>query len=569
MDVSGWISHYAAWSKNKIALRYLNTEITYGELETYVSRLAATLATDLNVAPGDRVAFLGLNSPEHIKLFFACARIGAIWVPLNARMTVEQHRIFIADSEPKLLIAEHEYGQHARSYLSESPDTKLLLFKSENTDVSESTGTEFLKLGTEKRKWNGDIPDKTPVMIAYTSGTTGKPKGAVHTNESFAAAAANSSLLFGFNSHSETLTHAPLFHIGAIAIQTLPSLYAGASVTIHRQVDPSLILSDILKYKITNIGAIPPVSRALFNDPGWETADLSSMKTAMTGSTRVPIEHIDRWQERGIPLVQTYGMTEAIPPILIVPVEQVESRKGSLGLPVPYCEVRLVDDQMNDVGPGETGEMVLRGPLVIKEYSNNPNANHDAFVDGWFRTGDAAHQDEEGFFYMDDRIKEIIIVGSSNVYPADLERVLDSSDAIAECAVIARHEDEFGEVPIVFIIPKTGHALKNQRSWNFFNKASPPTNIRMKSTSSTNFQELHWAKSTKANCEQCRATRGIPKWRRAFVVPATNQQQIVPNQPLPLNLAENVASDKTCLRYSPLGWSGVVRVVEVVVNHIG
>jgi fatty-acyl-CoA synthase len=471
VDVSGWISHYAAWSKNKIALRYLDTEITYGELESHVARLAATLAEDLNISMGDRIAFLGLNSPEHIKLFFACNRIGAIWVPLNARMTVEQLKVFIADSEPKLLIAEPEFGQHAESCLSESPETKLLLLQSENTDGSESTGTEFLKPGTAKRKWNGDIPDQTPVMLAYTSGTTGKPKGAVHTNASFAAAAANMSLAFGLNSHSQTLTYAPLFHIGGLPISTLPSLYAGASVTIHRELDSGLILSDITKYGVATVWATPPVSRALFNDPGWETADLSNVKAAVTGATRVPIEHIDRWQERGIPLVQMYAMTEAISPILIVPTDHVESKKGSLGILGRGYEVRLVDDQMNDVRPGETGEMVLRGPPIIKEYWNNPKANNDAFVDGWFRTGDAAHQDEDGFFYMDDRIKEIIIVGSSNVYPADLERVLDSSDAIAECAVIARDDDEFGEVPIVFIILKTGHSIDESEVMALFKQS--------------------------------------------------------------------------------------------------
>jgi fatty-acyl-CoA synthase len=386
-------------------------------------------------------------------------------------LTIEQHKVFIADCEPKLLIAEPEFGQHAESCLSDSPDTKLLLLKSENASAPESSEAEFLQSGTAERKWNGDIPDQTPVMLAYTSGTTGTPKGAVHTNESYAAAAANASLTFEIDRHTETLTFAPLFHIGGLAIETLPSLYSGASVTIHRELDSGLILSDISKYKISRIGALPPVSRALFNDPGWETADLSSLNAAYTGSTRVPIEHIDRWLERGVPLVQIYGMTEAIPPILIVPTDRVESTKGSLGIPAPYCEVRLVDDQMNDVNRGETGEIVLRGPLIIKEYWNNPKANADAFVDGWLRTGDAAHQDDDGFFYMDDRIKEIIIVGSSNVYPADLERVLDSVDVIAECAVIARDDDEFGEAPIVFIVRRAGHDINESEVMALFEQS--------------------------------------------------------------------------------------------------
>ena len=459
MDISGWISNYSTRSTNKVALRFLDTEITYGELESHVARLAATLSNELNVTAGDRVAFLGPNSLEHIKLFLACARIGAIWVPLNARMTAEQHRVFIPDFEPVLMITVPEFAQHAKESLSESPGTQLLLIDSENNGTAESTEAEYLQPGTAKREWSGDIPDQTPVMLAYTSGTTGKPKGAVHTNESFAAAAANVSLMHQISSDTELLTIAPLFHIGGMAIQTLPSLYSGGTVTIHRQLDPELILSDIARYRVPSIGAVPPVSRALFNTAGWESADLSSLKWIFTGSTRVPTEHIDRWLERGVMVSQTYGMTEAIPPALSVPVDQTESKKDSIGIRSPFCEARIVDDQMSDVRAGDTGEIALRGPLVIKEYWNNPEANNDAFVDGWFRTGDAAHQDEDGFFYMDDRIKEIIIVGSSNVYPADLESVLDSSDAIEECAVIGREDDEHGEVPVVFISRKSGHDI--------------------------------------------------------------------------------------------------------------
>jgi fatty-acyl-CoA synthase len=462
------MSHHATWSKNKAAIRYLGTETTYSELESQVARLAATLVIDLNVTPGDRVAFLGLNSPELLKLIFACARAGALFVPLNARMTVEQHKVFIDDFEPSLMIAESEFGLHARKCLQDTTSTRLMLLGPDESDSELPHGFDYLKVGTAELKWNGDNPSSNPVMLAYTSGTTGTPKAAVHTNESFMAGAANSCLIYELNSATEILTNAPLFHIGGMAIQTLPTLYVGGSVTIHREIDTALVLNDIARYGVTRLMAPPVLSFALFNDPNWKSADLSSLIGVGTGSTRVPIEVIDGWLDRGVPIIQTYGMTEAIPPILSVPLDQAHTKKDSIGIPTPFCEVRIVDEEMNDVQAGQSGEMVLRGPVVIKEYWNNSGATGNAFNDGWFHTGDAAHQDDDGYFYMDDRIKEIIIVGSSNVYPADLERVLDGYEPIAECSVISREDDEFGEVPVVFIVAKVGHQIDRSTVMGLF-----------------------------------------------------------------------------------------------------
>lgn len=469
MDISGWISHHALWSPDKVAIRFEGAEITYSEFEEDIARLAGALWGDLHVREGDRVAFLGLNSPELLTLLFACARIGAIFVPLNSRLTVEQHRIFIGNFDPAALFAESAFQQNAERCLENGAATPLVIFGERSIDDPDVRSLETLASEAKPLPWVGDLPSSNPVLIAYTLGTTGVPKGAVLTNEAFISGAANSCFVYEMTRHDQILTFLPMFHIGGSGIHTLPALHIGATVNVHRQFDPALVLREVSRYRITHFVAAPSMCRAIFDEAGWKATDLSSLRSVAIGSTRTPPEMLVQWLARGVTAHQIYGMTEAIPPILAVPMENARWKPGSMGISAPYCQVRIVDENMNDVSPEEPGEMVLCGPVVINEYWNNPDATARAFTDRWFHTGDVAHMDRDGYFYMDDRAKDIIIVGPSNVYPADLERILDECDAIEECAVVARPDSDHGEVPVACVIVKEGHTIEESEVRALFN----------------------------------------------------------------------------------------------------
>ena len=224
--------------------------------------------------------------------------------------------------------------------------------------------------------------------------------------------------------------------------------------------------------KISVYLALPKLTRAMVNHKNWSSTDLSSMRVAQTGSTLVPQSVLTPWFERGIPAQQLYGLTEALPPVIGLALEDSETKAGAMGKASIYCEVRIVDADMNDVAEGERGEILLKGPCVFPCYWNNVSATDDAFYDGWFRTGDIAHRDNQGFITMDDRLKNVIIVGSSNIYPADLELILSECSEIEEAAVVRRDDTELGEVPVAFVQLKNSGSMNQQAIKDLFKEST-------------------------------------------------------------------------------------------------
>jgi fatty-acyl-CoA synthase len=460
MDISHWISHHAKWSPEKIALHFEGAQISYQQFEKEISQLSGGLVHQLGIKTGDRIAYLGENSPEFLIILFACARIGAIFVPLNARMTVVQHRYYLENCEPKCLFIEDQFALHAKACIDSTSSIKMLfLEESKNEDscfrtlISDSPPVTVNELA----------PLSTPLLIAYTSGSTGLPKGAVISQETLFYAALNAIKVAEMTSEDHILTNLPMFHVGGLTVHTLPALHIGASVTLHRLFDAEQTLLDFEKQRITVYLALPKISRKLSTHKNWHSTDLSSLRLTQTGSTIVPLSVMTSWTERNIPAQQIYGLTEALPPAIGLPLAKSEDMAGSMGKQTLYCDARIVDENFNDVSPGERGEIILKGLCVFSEYWKNPEATKKAFTDGWFHTGDVGHVDDNGYLYMDDRIKNIIIVGSSNVYPADLEHILSECDEISEAAVVGRPDDDLGEVPIVCVKLKPGrHMSKNQ-----------------------------------------------------------------------------------------------------------
>ncbi len=436
------MADWAQQRPDKVAIRFEDREIGYGEMEQRVARLAGALTRRAQIAAGDRVAYLGHNAPELLDLLFACARVGAILVPLSARMPAPELAVVLANTEPAALVAEDEFADTARE-ADDARGMRIIPFGD----------LPALLDGAPELRCDPDRPFAAPLLVINTSGTTGPTKGAVLTHEMLHFNALNVVAAVGVGPDDEVLTNGPLSNTGPLNILTTPALAAGATVTIQREFEPAAMLEAIERRQITLVISAPAMTKALIADPRWETTDLSSLRCVITGSAIVREDVLAPWFERGVTVLQDYGLTEAMPVVTMVPREDAHRLRATAGRPVPHCRVRLAAPDGSPVEPGEVGEVLVQGPTVMPEYWRSPEATRETFhADGWLRTGDAGVFDDEGMLSIVDRIKEVIIVGSCNVYPADVEAVLADCPQIAESAVVGRPDDELGEVPVAFVV---------------------------------------------------------------------------------------------------------------------
>ncbi len=456
MDLSGWIADRADRSPRTVAIRFEGAEITYAALDDRVRRLAAVLAAECGVGPGDRVAHLGLNAPAVLELLFACARLGAIFVPLNWRLAAPEHRDILLHCSPKVLLADPEFRGHVDGIRDGLPSMTTVA-------CGGAPGSTWLGYDELLAAAKADAPRArdaaAPVLLVYTSGTTGRPKGVLLTQEALFWNATNSIAAHDMTSDDHVLTVLPMFHVGGLNIQTTPALHAGATVTLHRRFDPTRALAAIASDHPTLFLAVPPVALAMTGHPAWMATDVSSLRMVATGSSIIPAAVIHPWHARGVPVTQVYGLTESAPVAICLRREEAARKIGSCGKPAIHCAARIVDESGRDLPPNEKGEIVLRGPSLFREYWRDPAATTEALVDGWLRTGDVGHCDDEGFFYVDDRKRDVVISGGENVYPAELENVLADCEAILEAAVVGRADERWGEVPVAFVVPRPGAGL--------------------------------------------------------------------------------------------------------------
>jgi acyl-CoA synthetase (AMP-forming)/AMP-acid ligase II len=466
VDLSRWISHRADWSPKKAALRFEGAEITYAELDERVRRIAAALGARCGVGRGDRVAHLGLNGPLVVELLFACARLGAIFVPLNWRLAPPEHREILRRCAPKVLFADAEFYAHVDGLRADCDD--LLTVGAAGPSQGSWLGRDEIAAASSgiEPAPRGDL--SAPVLLVFTSGATGRPKGVLLTQEAIFWNAVNSIAAHDMTSADHVLTVLPMFHVGGLNIHTTPALHAGACVTLHRRFDPVEALRAIAAERPTLFLAVPPVSLAMTAHPEWASTDVSSLRLVAAGSSTIPESVIRPWHERGIPVTQVYGLTESSPVAICLPREDAQRKLGSCGKAAIHCRARVVDDTGRDLPPQERGEIWLRGANLFREYWLDPKATAAAFVDGWFRTGDVAHRDEEGFFYVDDRKKDVVISGGENIYPAELENVLADCTAILEAVVVGRADERWGEVPVACVVPRSESGLTAERVMALF-----------------------------------------------------------------------------------------------------
>ena len=449
MDLSSLIARNAAFTPDKPAIRFEGEVLTYAAFNARIEATAKALKAECGVGRGDRVAILSLNRPDYLVLLYACARLGAILVPLNWRLAVAEQLFILSDASVKVLVLEEGFAAILPQLAEEMPDTRVIAL-----DFAPPAPAQTFDALLSKASGDGSNPHtdlSCPLLIVYTSGTTGRPKGAVLRQEALLWNGVMSQHMHGLTSDDHVLTVLPFFHVGGLNIQTTPALHHGATVTIHARFSPDSTLATIAHERPTLTVLVPATIQAVSEHPAWATTDLSCLKAVSTGSSIVPPHLIARLTDRGIPVLQVYGSTETCP-ISIYTRLGGEARMGSTGLPGLCCEAMVVDDNGNEAAADTAGEIVVRGPNVFYEYWGNEAATRDALHDGWYRTGDIGTRDADGYFRVHDRKKNMIISGGENVYPAEIERVILEHPDVADVGVIGVADPKWQEVPVAYVV---------------------------------------------------------------------------------------------------------------------
>ncbi|MFE7330614.1 long-chain fatty acid--CoA ligase [Streptomyces sp. NPDC057565] len=440
-----WPARRARKTPHRTALVHGDRSISYAELHERTTRLAHALRA-AGVRRGDRVAYLGPNHPAFLETCFAAGMLGALFVPLNTRLAAPEIAFQLDDCGAKVLIhapscADLVAGSGAPITVEVGPAYEARLAAVDATPIDEPVSL-------------GDT-----CIIMYTSGTTGRPKGAMLTHGNVTWNAVNVLVDHDLIADERALVSAPLFHTAGLNMLTLPVLLKGGTCVLVESFDATATLELIERHRITFVFGVPTMYDLMARRPQWETADLSSLRLLTCGGAPVPTSLIDLYQRRGLTFLQGYGMTEAAPGTLFLDAEHAVSKTGSAGVPHFFSDVRVLAPDGSEVAPGELGEVMVRGPHVSPGYWGLPEASAAAFTDGWFRSGDAARVDADGYVTIADRIKDMYISGGENVYPAEVEDALLALPGVAECAVIGVPDEKWGEVGRAVVVPVPGSEL--------------------------------------------------------------------------------------------------------------
>jgi fatty-acyl-CoA synthase len=453
MNLSDWIRQRAELTPEKTAIRYGGRNLSYGDFATLIDRTAAALA-EAGIRRGGCVAYLGCNTPEMLALFFACARLGALFMPLNWRLAAPEHRQMLEDCPPAVLVVEAPFLAQTDAYRDALADIELVALGSGAEGWTD--WNDFLCAGGAVPVVSSVAAD-APLLICYTSGSTGKPKGVVLTQEAIACNADNSVDMHAMTAEDRVLTVLPMFHVGGLNIQTTPALRSGCTVVLHPRFEAEAALQAIERERITLFLTVPAVVDMMMASPRWHTTDLSSLRMMSIGSSIVPIRIIEAVHARGVPMTQVYGATETCPIAAYLKREEALRKVGSTGRAALHCQLRIVGPDDVELPAGQAGEILVKGRNLFSGYWRDPQATAAAFCDGWYRSGDMGWLDEEGFLTVVGRKKEMIISGGENIYPAELENVLLECDEIAEAAVVGRSDPRWGEIAVAVVVPKAGH----------------------------------------------------------------------------------------------------------------
>lgn len=465
-----WLGRRARLSPERVALFDAEndlTAITYGEWDAAATRTAALLRR-LGVGRGDRVAVLAYNCVPFLDVWFACGKLGAIMQPLNWRLTGAELAALVADGAPSVFVYGAEFVPAARELRAAAPSVRHWVA----FDAAARVEAADLPLAA-RDACDEPVPPlalsaDAPWVICYTGGTTGVPKGAILTHGNIAANAVNTVASWGLDADDVAVLNAPLFHTGGLNVFTAPLVLMGGASVVCKGFDAEQVFDLIASGRVSLFFSVPAVFAVLQQHPRWEQVDFTPLKLVISGGAPCPLPIFEAFWARGVDFKTGYGLTEAGPNTFWLPPADVRRKPGAVGHPLMFVDVRVVNPDGNPCGPGEVGELQVRGPHVCAGYWHRPEETAKAFTpDGWLHTGDLASFDDEGYYSIVGRSKDVIISGGENIYPAEVESVLCAHPAVAEAALIAAPDERWGEVGWAVVVTRPGRTLDQDELLGF------------------------------------------------------------------------------------------------------
>ena len=462
MHAADLLSKRAHLTPEREALLFTDTgeRFSYAQLNERANRAAHFLREECGVQVGDRVSILAHNGVPYLDLFYGAAKIGAILAPLNWRLVAAELTYIINDCTPKVLICGPDFVDILTEMQSNIHVEQLVSL--DGAEIADAIGYEagLAAASSDEPERPSTLNGETPHCILYTSGTTGQPKGAIIPQRQVLWNILNTAVSWGLTEHDVSPVFTPLFHAGGLFAFLTPLLYLGGRIVLSKAFDPENTLDIILEEKCTVILGVPTIFQMWLEAPNFHELDFSDVHFFISGGAPCPPSLMKKWREaKNIIFRQGYGLTEVGPNCFSMTDEDSVPKTGSVGRPIFHSDMRLVDENGRDVAAGETGELLIKGPHVCAGYWNNPEATAKTLVDGWFYTGDTARMDEDGFYTIVGRAKDMIISGAENIYAAEVEAVFLEHTAVAGAALIGKPDEKWGEVGLMIVVTEKGQTV--------------------------------------------------------------------------------------------------------------
>jgi fatty-acyl-CoA synthase len=447
-----WLENRARLTPNKGAVidEAINVSWTYKDLNNRANSLAAWFH-DRGVKKGDRIALLAPNHICYFDLLFACGKIGAIFVPLNWRLSSQELNDILADCSPAM-IGIHPQFNKMYNQLSNSPAAFFIgerdfqnIFETQNTSC-------FLE----------NVTENTPLAMIYTGGTTGKPKGVVLTHQSILWNAMNTIISWSLTAEDVTINYLPMFHTGGLNALSIPVLMIGGTVVIGDQFTGEKAVQSLHHFACTIVLLVPTMYHMLIQTRQFQESQFPKMKVFLSGAAPCPLQIYEAFQKKGLAFKEGYGLTEAGPNNFYISPEEAQVKRGSVGKPMIFNSIKLLKDDSQDADINEVGELLIRGKHAFSMYWENEQATAETWCGGWIHTGDLAKRDEDGYFYIVGRKKDMIITGGENVYPLEVEHWIAEHPAIDEVAVIGLPDEKWGEMVAAYLVLKSTYTLSEE-----------------------------------------------------------------------------------------------------------
>jgi fatty-acyl-CoA synthase len=461
MYIGDYLGRREIYSPDKLAIidtgKNPTLRLTFRDLNARANRLAGFLRSR-GIQKGDRVAILAADGVEHLDLFFACAKLGAVHTALNWRLHPQELADICAHVEPSLLVFSQDYAEKA-AFLRENAPPMDFIHLDGQPSFESAPFAGILNSAPADPVTCDDLEAEDTAALIFTGGTTGLPKAVMISHRMIAWNTLNTFI--------HDLTHGdiflnvfPMFHTGGLFVYTLPQVIFGGVTVLIRQFDPALVLDLVQREQVTVLVGVPTMYQMIAQAPNFASADLSSLRFCTSGGAPLPVELVELYtREKGVRFKQGFGMSEFGPGIFALAPEDAVRKAGSIGRPNFYIDARIVDEQGNFLGPDQPGELVLKGPSYSSGYYRDPEATAAAVDErGYFHTGDVAKYDAEGYYYIVDRIKDMFISGGENVYPVEIEKALYRHPSVMMCAVVGVPDPKWGEVGAACVVLKPGAA---------------------------------------------------------------------------------------------------------------